>query len=346
MSKIIAFGMDNMSVGEFTAVCNRGWSLQGVASTASGGSTTITVSEDIMKKGWLNPGMMVLVLDESLPPWAGVVDPPISLLTPNTITLYNPEYLLTLRSLERVNNTAKGTLALLIDTLIRMTNVQGDLYVRTGIAGGPSTVFSVSVDAKSMWEQISIMAKQYGVELFMRPQREPSDGNRLYLYLDIQDRVGVDTGFLLHDGKNENMKISRAVIDQPVWNRVVGVNSAQSANERFYTTPLVNPPSANAFRQRGILKQFEAADYTALLAKSTNYINTYGVPVIKFDIMIMDRGDTFKYLSPGNSVLLHSTKVTMPDGRQGWRGPARIMAMAYNEKDRTVGATVEAKYEF
>lgn len=346
MAKILVFGIDNMSVGEITAVCNRGWSVQGSASTSSGASTTIMVSRDVLRKGWLQPGRMILVTDDKLPLWAGVVDMPIGLLAPAAVTLYNPEYLLSLRAPTVWNLRRVETLATIIGIFISMANSKSDLYVRPGIAQGPSELVAFAGKDTQIWEQMNALIKQYPAEIIFRPQRNITDGNRLYTYVDVLDRAGVDTGFLLHDGKNGNMKVTSATLDQQVWNSVIGTNNSQVASEKHFTFPNENMASINAFRARTKFVQFKASDYTMLNSQTQNYLNTYGAPIIKFNIQIMDRGDAFYNLAPGNGVLLHSSKINLPDGRRGWRGAARIMSMALNEKERTVGASLEAKYEF
>lgn len=345
MSRVVVFDLTNHSVGEFTATCDRGWMINGTSATSGGGTTTIIVNESVLEEGWLQPGRLVLVESEGLPPWAGVIDTPIGMLSPAEVTIYNAEYLLKLRSPEsRVDLT--GSVAENARRMIEIANGQEETFIRLGTAGGDTTPLLFTLDQRPIWDQLNKMVQQAQAEMIVRPRREPSDGNRLYIYIDILDQAGLDTGFLLHDGQRGNAKILNASIEREIWNRVVGINGASSEEDRLVTEPQIDAISSQAFRLRSKTQSFNNVDtLSSLLTGTQTYLTDFSMPVLKFDLLVMDVGSTFQNMDRGNTVILHASKVILPDGRRGWRGTARIMAMAYNERENNLGMTLEAKYE-
>jgi len=345
VSRIIPFDLNNASVGECIAPCDRGWMVDGVASTSGGGNTTIVVSRSVMQKGWFQPGRLVLVNHDKLPPWAGVVDTPIDMLPPAKVTLYNCGYLLKLRAPD-APQVLKGTVATIAGKMIEQANAQEEMYLRLGVAGGSTISLDYPMDQRTYWDQLTALVAKSGSEMIFRPKREPADGNRLYIYVDIMERVGIDTDFLLHDGANGNARVTAAIVDREIWNRVIGINGANAASERISTPPQIDAASIQAFRMRSAVEQIRTATTaSALLAQTQQLVSDTSVPVLKFQLQVMDQGDTFRCMAEGNGVILHSSKVVLPDGRRGWRGTGRIMAMAYNEKQNSLGITLEAKYD-
>lgn len=345
MSRLVPFGLDHFSVGEFSAICDRGWMVCGTSANSGGGNTTITVNETVLRKGWLQPGRLVMVERGPLPPWVGVVDTPIGMLSPAAITLYNVEYLLKLRSPEsRIQ--LNGSLAQNARKMIEIANSQEEMYIRLGMAGGSTAPLPITLDQRPIWDQLNAMVALTSAEMIFRPKRNPSDNNRLNIYVDILDQAGVDTGFLLHDGQNGNVKILSATIEREIWNRAMGINGASSEEDRLSTAPQLDVASIQAFRLRSktqTIKNAESA--SSLLSGTKNFLDEVSTPVLKFQALVMDVGDTFQHMDRGNGVILHASKVILPDGRSGWRGTSRIMAMAYNERENTLGITLEAKYE-
>ena len=94
MSRLVVFGKDNCSQGEFTAFCERGWALGGNLGVNAGGSVTVTIPDSVAEQTWMQFGNMVLVQDDELPAWVGMIDTPWTATLPAQVTLYNIEYLL------------------------------------------------------------------------------------------------------------------------------------------------------------------------------------------------------------------------------------------------------------
>lgn len=347
MARILAYDMNNFSVGETRAICDRGWMVDGVSSTSGGGETSFVISKTVLQNGWFMPGRMVYIPHAKLPPYAGFVDTPIGLQAPAAVKIYNAEYLLKIRAPERTQ-TLKGPVADIARQMLEQVNDQEETFLRMGEMGGSGTYREETLDQRSYWEQLNAMVLRSGSEMIFRPKIEPNDGNRLYIYIDILDRVGVDTDLLLHDGDNGNIVIQNATMEGEIWNRVSGINGSSAAEDRKIAGPYKDTTSIQAFRTRSRTVQFRSTQLNSTLdAQTFASLKTSKSPILRFDVLIKDRadkGDPFRNIAPGNGVILHAANVILPDGSKGWVGTARLMAMAYNEKTNTCGGRLEAYY--
>lgn len=344
MSRVVVFGLDHFSVGEFEAICDRGWMVYGSAATSGGGSTSITVSKEVLEKGWLQPGRMVLVEHPKLPAWAGVVDTPISLSAPALVSLYNAEYLLKLRTPDQTVKLT-GTVAKVTKEMIALANAQEEMYLRMGDEGGSESYREETLDGRPFWDQLDAIWKRASTEVVFRADRNPTAGNRLYVHADLQSRTGIETNYLLVDGQDGNTRVENATLEREIWNRVIGINDANSAKELLTSKVYRDEASINAFGLRSKKVQFRVKVQSTLERNAEDYLIAYSRPVLVFKVRIMDVRDAFLACRPGNGVILHAANVVLPDGSRGWRGNARILAMAYNEQENSIGATLEAYYD-
>jgi hypothetical protein len=344
MSRIVVFGTDNVSRGEFTAICNRGWMLDGSKSVSGGGQTTVSVSAETGQKDWLQFGRMVLVGHDKLPPWVGIIDTPWKASAPVQITLYNAAYLLSLRTPD-APVVMTGTVYEIARQVIDAINAQEEMYLRPGVMSGTDISREQTFDQQSYWQRLNEMVARAGKEMFLRPAI--TDG-RLVIYLDIQDRAGIDTGFLLHDGENANMQIVDATIDGKIVNRLIGIGDQSTQGSRITTDALVDDPSRNAYRLRSSVIQYSGVSDPTTLLQNANINLAYSAwPRLILTLNILDVGDAFSYLQPGNSFFIQASKnIHLPGGVSGWRGIARLTALAYDEANNTVGASLEAQYGY
>ena len=342
MSRVVVFGPDNISRGEFQAKCSRGWMLDGSKSVSGGGQTTVSISADVAAQKWLQVGRMVLVEHAKLPAWAGMIDTPWRASLPAQLTLYNAAYLLSLR-VPDASISMTGTVYGIASRVIDAINAQEELYLRAGNFSGLDVSREQTFDQQSYWQRLNEMVARAGKEMFLRPAM--TDG-RLTIYVDIQDRAGVDTGFLLHDGENANMQVSEATLDGQIVNRLIGVSDQSTQASRLATGALLNENSRAIYRLRSKVNLYSGiSDPTTLLQNTTLDLAYAAWPRLILKLNILDVGDTFKYLQPGNSFIIQAANnLYLPGGVQGWRGVARLTALAYDEDSESVGATVEAQY--
>jgi hypothetical protein len=333
-SRAIVFDLNNYPVGAFTADINRGWVLLGNTGVSDGAQTTVTIPDEFMDAPWLQLGRMVLVERPPLPPWAGVIDTPWKATLPVEITLYNAEYLFALRAAERsvlINSSVGAT----ISEMIHLANEQEPLYIQFGNSGNVQDIFEKTIEAANIWDQMIEFLTDAGYEMMLRPQRDTQ--GRLSLLVDIGLGLGVDTGFLLHDGDQGNMKVIDAVVDGKIVNRVRGISGETSEQEQLQTDILEDQASQDLYRTRSEWVQFRnVTQQTALNQYTQNYLTTSSVPYLDLTVDVLDVGDTFANLRSGNRLIVHASEVHLPGGRQGWRGTMRALAMAFDETSNSV----------
>jgi hypothetical protein len=333
MSRIIVLGPDYRKVGEIRATCSRGYALID-ANTGGGMSTTITISEADAMQPWMKLGRMIYIEGGRLPDYAGFIDTPWNALDPLQMTVYNADYLLTLRSPETAGKIVGG-----IDRIFTEANALGGLGVTLGnvsLAGDPVDVL---LTRTQLYGQLINLVKSAQAEIVLRPEFD--DDNRLTVYFDVSDAAGENTGFLLHDGLNANMKITGAHIDGVVRNRIVGTNSKQPPLD---SPAQVDTDAADEFMLRNQVIQFDGvADISQLINNAQAALQTNAWPRLLLDVNMIDDGDTWLACRPGNTAMVHAANIYLP-GQKGWRGEMRMRTLHYDEPTNTLSAQLETAY--
>lgn len=330
MSRIVVFGTDQKAAGEINMLFNRGWMLTGNPAVSGGGSTVLTLTEEAALNSFVQFGRMVLVQHATLPSWVGMIDPPWNAALPVSVAVYNAEYLLSLRSPEEPI-TLSGSLSSIATKMVEMFNAVEDLYVRIGdTSKADPTTRSETLDGRTYWEQLSAMIKRSGCEMQARAEKDAS--GRLVIYLDIATLIGRETGFLYSDSSNGNATFESAVVDGPIINRVIGVGDESGQVSRMRTAPLINESSTKRYRTRSQTVQWkDVREQSTLDLYSQNYLYSRAYPQFTFLMNIMDKGDAFLNARLGNVAVVQFANAYFPGGVRGFRGRARILAMAYTE---------------
>jgi hypothetical protein len=344
MSRVLVFNSVSDSVGQVSALVPRGWQMAGIERTDGGGTTALTLPKSAASKPFLQLGNMVLIEHTTLPAYAGMIDVPWMAKPPAKLTIYNAEYLLTLRYPDTPLSVLTGSVAYIATQILTMANQQEDTFLRPGeMSQANKSLTSYTFDQRNYWDHLNKLCATNGMEIIFRPQRSPLD-RKLYVYVDIGTNLGNNTNALLHDGEGGNMIVQSAEISDKIINRVVGTGNQSNAPSRLYTVPMIDDVSRDKYRTRGGVIQFQnVAEQNALDVMTRVYLESVKRPLLKLKILVFDRDNsqTFSQLRLGNSYWVHASKVILPGGVQGWRNIGRTLVMAYNEKDNTVGMTVE-----
>ncbi len=338
-SRVVVYGLDNRSVGELRGIVNRGWTLIGDPNVKPGGQTSIILDDISASKPWLQLGRVVMIDHAKLPRWAGVIDTPWSAKLPVKASIYDIEYLFNLRTPDAPVLLA-GTTGDIVQTMLEQINAQEETYLRIGQVDDDVTR-QETLDERPYWEQLTSLIERAGMEMQIRPVQEEG---RLYLYVDVLERVGRDTGFLFHDGQNANMNVLDASIDNEIWNRVIGIGDESTLKDRGRTAPMYEPASIRDFRLRSQNVQFRDVREVSTLARYTaTYVRAASRPVLRLKVIIEDVGDALRNVAAGNTGIFHAYNIYLPGGTIGWKGEGRMKAIAYDESTNTVGMTVEAE---
>jgi hypothetical protein len=330
MSRLVVFDLSNRAMGEFESVCNRGWVLYGNPGVDGGGYTTVTVPDDVATQKWLQLGRLVLVERPPLPAWLGLIDTPWKASSPVEITLYNAEYLFAIRTPEQAERIS-ASIPQMVGRMIAVMNRQEQMFLSLGETGNENTKHDQALDQRKMWDILIPMLERTGYEMVIRPERD--DKNRLRVSVDVDTQLGVNTGFLLEDGKN--MTVLDATVNGEIVNRVRGVSGSSTAENQLQTDVFEDPDSQGLYRTRSATVQFrDVTQLSTLQEYAKTYLASVKDPYL--DMTVQAHESTFKYLQPGNQLIAHSPNLHMPGGDHGWRGTARILSMVYNEDSNAV----------
>lgn len=340
MSRIVVYDLNNYGVGEFTATCNRGWMVYGNPGVSGAGATTVIIPDDVAAQSWLQVGRMVLVQHPKLPAWAGVIDTPWKANLSVELTLYNAEYLFSLRSPETAKGFS-GAIPFIVGEMIRLMNEQEQMYLSVGNVSGDTTRHEEVLDQRTMWDQLVPMLERSGFEMVLRPERNA--GKQLQIYADVGQVLGADTAFLLQDNEQgKNMRVIDARVDGRIINRVKGTSGQSTSEDQLQTQVFENHDSQGRYRTRSEILQFQNIIQLSTLETYTQaYLSAAKQPYLDLTLDVMDVGDTFRHLRPGNRLLLRSSNVYLPGGVRGWSGTVRVLAMAYDEEQNTVQMKVQ-----
>jgi hypothetical protein len=268
-----------------------------------------------------------------------MIDTPWTATLPAELTLYNAECLFGLRAAEHSVQVI-GSMSDVVKEMIRIVNEQEQSFLQLGNATSSSpAVFNKLIEQRNIWDQLVKLLEDSGYEMVLRPER--SARNELHLYTDVGVQLGADTGFLLHDGEQANMRVIEAKVNGKIINRATGVSGQSTEEAQLQTAVLEDQDSQNAFRTRSDVMQFQKVTEISTLTQYTQAFLDYGKrPYLDLTVDAMEIGETFNYLRLGNRLLVHAANVFLPGGIHGWSGTVRILAMVFDERQNTVRMTL------
>ena len=341
MSRLRVFDADNYARGQLIGFAERGWQIISQA-TSGFGSCVVNLTADQARMEYLQFGRMVLIQHAKLPAWAGMIDTPWVGTLPAQMTVYDAQYMLSLRA---PTDTRKftGSTAEIARELLRVANDQDEMYVRLGDCDIDDDDREETLDQRTIWEQLGGLVKRAGGEMIVRPEVE--DDNQLVIYLDILNQVGRTAPVELTDGDEGNMRVVSARIESNIFNAVQAINGQKDGENRLYTPLLIDDDSRDAFRLRSRVIVYNSVKELSTLLKNGNAaLRASRYPTLRMEVEIFDTGDTFYHTRPGNRMMTHASRIQLPGGIAGWRGWARIMAMQYVERSNVLRATIDGKY--
>ena len=304
-SRIVVYGMTDASEGEIRGNCSRGWTINDY-----GEASTVTLSALAAGQAFLQFGRLVLVEHLKLPAWAGMIAPPWDALPPASMTVLDALCLFNLRTPDE-KLTVRGSTADIVEQLLAAAQEQGPLPLRMGETD-EDPEREEKFDQRPIWELVKETVTNAGMEMRLRPELE---GGKLRLYLDVRKRMGVDTGFLLHDGMGANCTFTRAVVDGGIWNRVIGIGDQMDAQARTGTEPHEDTDLADTYRLRSVVVQFSGDIGAAHLDRNAEQaLQDLKAPKVILDATVMDVGNAFQNMDLGNQVLVRASRLLLPGG--------------------------------
>lgn len=335
MSRVLVFDLDNRQVDEFSAICQRGWTI------SDGGSTTLTLDKKAARKTSLDFGRMIFVDHPQLPGWAGMIDTPWGASAPVTISVYDVPYLLRVKPYGV--DLRSGNLRVLAGRFLTLAGQLTNHGIQLGDIADTEEKSNYPVETTAIWDQIKNLATVTNTEIQFRSQIDVSD-RRLVHYLDMLPTLGKETDLVLFDGQKGNSTFGDAKIDGDFKNAIRGTSSASTGGGKTTSDIIRDDESITRWRLRNDVVQFNFSAKSDLNAAAQAAISSNGRPTLAFTARaLVDKIDASK-LRLGNTVEVRASRLRLPRGEKGWKGQVRITAMSFDETSNTITMAVKGGF--
>lgn len=325
--RIRIFNRDGFPLAEFRASIDRSWVC------GDEGRATFTYPSrktEIVNSNILNYGNWLLIENDTLPAWIGVIDIPREWSARNvTVCAYTPEHLFGQRRgpLEEKITGSAGTI---FTKLLQKVNQAEKTIIRAGeiYTGGAQREETLNPtllnrDLQRVWERS-------GEEYQWRPV--VSDTGKLTVYADWLKKLGVDTGALLFEGKgggNIEDKNNVLVEDGPIVNDLLAYGDGISWQSKPNVVIRDND-SIGSYGLRQDAEEYAGVSNVQTLTKNgQKKVNQFKETAKTHKLFAVNKGDTFQYISLGNRFTVRFENI-----RFGYEAKVKIIGMAYDTDSR------------
>lgn len=319
---------------EFEAVFRRSWAL----SMAGDCRFTLPINDPKNTLTNFQFGNHIVVLnDDGLPPWSGRLETPRSWGNKT-----NKHYA---RSHAAVWDYRIGKYTLpygminqagvIARHLLEVANIREDTLIRPGkIHYGGKAVGAIISPAKKLQSFIDHIVKQSGHEWEIQPV---INNNKLTLYLNWYDEIGVKTGGSLNDS---NCRIDENSLQEngPIYNLILGIGKEQEVKNHHLA---INEASRYKFGLYEMPYEVDAVEAVAVKALTEEQLALMSFPRRTFRATASQVGDLYKQLRVGNRVQFEAPDAGYgPRGQVGTQAEVRILGMAYTDDADGVALTI------
>jgi hypothetical protein len=317
---------------EFEAVFQRSWGINMV------GQCKFTLPVKSPKNTLSNfqfGNHLVVFNDVDLPAWSGRLE------TPRTWgNKTNKHLALSHESIffDRIGKYARpdgisGSAGKILREIIQIANATEDTLIRPGdiYNGGRHCGTFISI-AVRLGDNINQILKQSGCEYEVVPRME---NNRLKLYANLSQQLGVNTGASLNDS---NCRIEEESLSEvgPIQNWIMGVVPDSQVRNHLMVS---DPASIDRYGLRQAPYEVEFSG--ALEALTLQQIEVMKQPRRTFRATASKSGFLYSRLRNGNRTYFETAKYGYGiRGRVGTQADVRIMGMAYSDDIEGVALTL------
>jgi hypothetical protein len=324
--RVRIFNRNGFPMGEFRASVERSWALgdEGRAQFEYPTRKTAVVNEYFLQYGnWL------LVENDYLPTWIGVLDTPRKWSARSvTVSAYAPDHIFTQRCgpLER---KLTGSAGAVFEKIIALVNEPQTTILRAGYIwrGGAQREETInptllSEDLKRLWERSGEdYAWRAGVD------------SQLVVYGDWVKRLGVDTGIILQEGNGGgNIEAVHEILQED--GTIVNELFAYGDGLTWVSRPNVIVRDYASISRYGLRQGSEeyigVTNLTTLKDNADIYLRKFANPARTYHLNALHKGGLFKSLALGNRYKLRLQNAGFNGGKLGLEKTVRITAMSYN----------------
>jgi hypothetical protein len=340
MSRVTAFNKHGIMVGDLRAQTKRTYTL---ASTGVIGQCDFDIStfDSHARLKFLEYGNFVLVRQDNLPDWLGIIYPPRGRRFGSvSVRAYQIENLLYWRTTPTQKYT--GSAGSIFQQILTWTNSarNNEKLIKPGIiySDGNSREETTGNDALS---HLVSVAKRSGQDFDIKYS---IDSGKLVLTGNWYEMKGIDTGKYFREGHNIEAKDNVMEDNGEIYNDLTGISDASTPNTRM-TSNLYSDASIDRYGlyQKNIVYSGVTQQATLNSNVLEQLIRTME-PEKVFDLVALNVGDTYQYLDTGNIWNVDMNYVWLQDEKFVTQPKVRILGMEVDDAIEKVRIISEIAY--
>lgn len=344
-SIISIFDREGYLLGEVEAQVEREWLLNEY------GEATFALSKMDSKctERMLRFGNRVLIQSNAdddagvdLPDWVGVIDPPREWGERDvTVTAYSAEYMFTWRrgpgaNKQKVTRSWGG----IFERLIEWANAPEDLYIRAGdiFEVGPS--IERTIEVHEMYNAITGMVKDSGQDWGVEPV---FSGGRLLVAANWWERRGLESAYMLEEGKNLKLSSSPLSEQGPLSNDVLAYSNTMVGwnPNRVVTVQDAASIARYGLRQMALSVDAEDSDKAAVKSAAGAELKRARQGRRIWDATVVT-AEAIREVRLGNTYpLRHYTSGFYGDDGRGSDAQVRVIGMLWSDADQELRVNIE-----
>jgi len=331
MSRILVFDRFGTALDELDALTKRSWLLCGEGMC----TFRMATSDPKCTETLLQFGNFLLIQDDELPDWCGVIEPDRNWgYGWVEVRAYTVERLLANcgTPIRKITGSAGAIFA----QLISIYNQQASMpfVLGTVYRGGPQREETLG---DSVYEHLKRVCERSGNYWRFVPGIK---NGQLIIRAEWLESLGENNNQLLAEGLNLALEEPLMTEYGPIWNVVTGLGDASTTGSRLSVT-VEDAESINKFGRRSTSIVFSGnTTFPALEQNAREYLRRYSQPLKQVTAKIVRNGDVFQNLRIGDWYQVSLSSAGFTAGMLGYQATMRLIGMERDDETDTVDAVM------
>jgi len=329
--RVRVFDRSGIPIAEFNAAVERSWVLndEGRAQFTYPSRKTQIVNPKV-----LNFGNWLLIENNLLPDWVGVIDTPQEWDTRSvTVSAYSPEHVFSFRR-GPVEETIKGSAGSIFGKLINKVNQAEATILQVGSLWTGGEQREETLNPILLSESLRRIRERSLEEYEFIPQIDKNE--RLRVIGNWSQKIGRDTSILLHEGKgggNVEAVGRIMVVDGTIVNDLLGYGEG----ETWKSKPMFTAKDKQSIGKYGLRQgseEFENSTQASIQSNTIKKLQEYENIPNTFRLNALNLGATWKYIRMGNTLTLRFQNIGFGNTGIGYETVVRIVGMVYEPNSK------------
>lgn len=293
--RVRIFGRDGIALCDLRVTVERTWTINDEGEA----EFDIVLSDPNCREDYLRFGNWLLVENDKLEPWVGMIDVPLAFKRRMAhVTAYTPDRQFIYRTVMR-QLVLSGKSGFIFNEVLNMTNRAEQTVIAAGnIWMGGNDLPKENMCGDHLRDYLIGLYTAANAEVSFRPV---VTNGQLTIYADWQRKIGESTVFELAEGYNLEDIDDPLRFQNAFHNELWGYGSGSGAADRPLAT-IRDPESAGKYGLRqGNVSYENYNDVGSVTAALKNQINLERLPLTVHQLAVLDVGETWNRLRMGNS---------------------------------------------